>query len=230
MCLKLYLPKDSLLSIDQGPDSHKLWGHVCDWEEDRECGSRTPGCSRTVQTYGRVACDRKDMSCRLLLEQHTCLFMKCCGSDSICLNSWQSLGILSSLASPATLKLMAGRSGISISGDGAAKMSMFSPRESDLNVGKSQTSHFQTFLHEQHYLFIVPTFPTEQLRRPLRLWVPHTELSLQHPAWETLFTHPFTPEKNYFLCAICSIPEGCLGLKEVTGGTMKLFTDAAVKI
>lgn len=35
MCLKLYLPKDSLLSIDQGPDSHKLWGHVCDWEEDR---------------------------------------------------------------------------------------------------------------------------------------------------------------------------------------------------
>lgn len=87
MCLKLYLPKDSLLSIDQGPDSHKLWGHVCDWEEDRERGSRTPGCSRTVRTYGRVACDRKDMSCRLLLEQHTCLFMKCCGSDSICLNS-----------------------------------------------------------------------------------------------------------------------------------------------
>lgn len=30
MCLKLYLPKDSLLSIDQGPGSHKLWEHVCD--------------------------------------------------------------------------------------------------------------------------------------------------------------------------------------------------------
>lgn len=62
MCLKLYLPKDSLLSIDQGPDSHKLWGHVCDWEEDRERRSRTPGWSRPAQTYGRVACDRKDMS------------------------------------------------------------------------------------------------------------------------------------------------------------------------
>lgn len=31
MCLKLYLPKDSLLSIDQGPGSHKLWEHVCGW-------------------------------------------------------------------------------------------------------------------------------------------------------------------------------------------------------
>lgn len=51
--------------------------------------------------------------------------------------------------------------------DAAAKMSMF--RESDLNVGTSQTSHFQAFLHEQHYLFIVPTFPTEQLKRTLRL-------------------------------------------------------------
>lgn len=29
MCLKLYLPKDSLLSIDQGPGSHKLWEHAC---------------------------------------------------------------------------------------------------------------------------------------------------------------------------------------------------------
>lgn len=29
MCLKLYLPKDSPLSIDQGPGSHKLWEHVC---------------------------------------------------------------------------------------------------------------------------------------------------------------------------------------------------------
>lgn len=43
--------------------------------------------------------------------------MKCCCSDSICLNSWQSLGILSVLASPATLKLMAGRSGMSMSGN-----------------------------------------------------------------------------------------------------------------
>lgn len=155
--------------------------------------------------------------------------MKCCGSDRICLNSWQSLGIMSSLASPATLKLMAGKSGISISDDAAAKMSMFAPGESNLSVRTSWTSHFWPFLHEQHYLFIVPTFPKEQLQRTLRLWVPHTDLSLEHPAWETLFMHPFAPEKNYFLCAICSIPEGCLGLKGVTGGTMKLFTVAAVK-
>lgn len=48
MCLKLYLPKDSLLSIDHGPDSHKLWGHVCDGEEDRERRSHTSGCSQNV--------------------------------------------------------------------------------------------------------------------------------------------------------------------------------------
>lgn len=36
MCLKLYLPKDSLLSIDQGPGSHKLWEHVCVREEETE--------------------------------------------------------------------------------------------------------------------------------------------------------------------------------------------------
>lgn len=36
MCLKLYLPKDSLLSIDQGPGSHKLWEHVCEREKETE--------------------------------------------------------------------------------------------------------------------------------------------------------------------------------------------------
>lgn len=36
MCLKLYLPKDSLLSIDQGPGSHKLWEHVRAWAVERE--------------------------------------------------------------------------------------------------------------------------------------------------------------------------------------------------
>lgn len=36
MCLKLYLPKDSLLSIDQGPGSHKLWEHACGRERERE--------------------------------------------------------------------------------------------------------------------------------------------------------------------------------------------------
>lgn len=49
------------------------------------------------------------MSCRLILDPHTCLLMKCCCSDSICLNTWQSLGSLSLLASPAMLKLMAER-------------------------------------------------------------------------------------------------------------------------
>lgn len=36
MCLKLYLPKDSLLSIDQEPGSHKLWEHVCVREGETE--------------------------------------------------------------------------------------------------------------------------------------------------------------------------------------------------
>lgn len=141
-------------------------------------GVRQRESSRTVWTYGCVACDRKDMSCRPILGRHTCLFMKCCGSDSICLNSWQSLGIWSSLASPATLKRMAGSCGMPMSVNADAKMSMFAPRVAHLNVGTSRTSYFRPFLHEQHYLFIASTFPTEQLQRIVRVWVPLTELSL----------------------------------------------------
>lgn len=69
----------------------------------------------------------------------------------------------------------------------------FTPRVPVLKVWTSQTSHFRPFLHEWHYLFTVPTFPTEWLKRiVLGSGVP-TLNSCRHfqrhaprlPAWET---------------------------------------------
>lgn len=58
-----------------------------------------------------------------------------------------------------------------------------------LNVWTSETSHFRPFPHERHYLFTVPTFPMELLKRNLLgSGFPTQNSSLQflwYPAWET---------------------------------------------
>lgn len=69
----------------------------------------------------------------------------------------------------------------------------FTPRVPMLNVWTSETSHFRPFLHERHYLFTVPTFPTELLKRNLlgsRFPTQNSYIQLLHhapwhPAWET---------------------------------------------
>lgn len=67
------------------------------------------------------------------------------------------------------------------------------PRVPVLNVWTSETSHFRPFLHERHYLFTVPTFPTELLKRTLlgsgfptqNSYVQFLRRAPWHPAWET---------------------------------------------
>lgn len=69
----------------------------------------------------------------------------------------------------------------------------FTPRVPILTVWTSKTSHFRPFLHERRYLFTVPTFPTELLKRTLlgsgfptqNSYVQFLRHAPWHPAWET---------------------------------------------
>lgn len=90
-------------------------------DEERGWGKATE--SETM--YGHVVCDWF-LGCRVLTVIWDCryVFLRSAltGFSNICLNSWQSLGILSLQASLTTLKLMAGRSGISMSSNTDGEM------------------------------------------------------------------------------------------------------------
>lgn len=73
------------------------------------------------------------------------------------------------------------------------------------------------------------------------VWVPHIELLRHapwHPAWETqgeivqapVQTSLWHPGNSYFLFAIFSIPDVCLGLKKMEGLAMQLLIVRTVKI
>lgn len=70
---------------------------------------------------------------------------------------------------------------------------IFTPRVPILNIGTNETSHFRLFLHERYYLFTVPTFLTELLKKTLLgPGFPTQNFYMQfkchapwHPAWET---------------------------------------------
>lgn len=87
----------------------------------------------------------------------------------------------------------------------------FTLRVPILNVWTSETSHFRPFLHERHYLFTVPTFPSELLKRTLlgsgfptqNSYVQFQRHAPWHPAWETkgrmALTLPWHPGNSHFL-------------------------------
>lgn len=121
----------------------------------------------------------------------------------------------------------------------------FTPRVPMLNVWTSETSHFRPFLHERHYLFTVPTFPTELLKRNLlgsgfptqNSYMQFLSHAPWHPAWETegrivqapIDTAIWHPGNSYFLLAIFSSSHVCLGLKKMEGLAMQLWIITTVK-
>lgn len=121
----------------------------------------------------------------------------------------------------------------------------FTPRVLLLTVWTSETSHFRPFLHERRYLFTVPTFPTELLKRTrLGSGFPTQTPTCSSNAMlrgflpgklrEGLFRHPFTPQwhpgNSYFLSAIFNGSDVCSELTKVEGLGMQLWVTRTVKI